>query len=449
MHIEVFLLKTIKFLLNTLNKDAGSSLPGFLLNKIYPHSFDKFVDKLKSRLILVSGTNGKTTTVSLVRYGLDFLKISCFSNDTGANIQSGLLTSLGLNFNLKSQSFLDTGILEVDEQHLRLFKGRSPKVQVFLNIFRDQLDRNTELEKIAAIWKDILSSWSKETVVVLNADDPLIVSLSKCCPGRVIYFGLQAPIFDTSDSTGKLTIGDSMYCPVCGSPLVYSARFFSHFGHWSCSSCQFSRPQPDIFVTSDCLGGGSKIHLPGNTEFSLPELAVVGSHNISNFLAALGVIYAYTNNSSAIKNIDWSNFLPAPFRQEKIQAGATTFNLLLSKNPAGLGQNIQFIKRLPPDILTNSALVFGLNDLYADGRDISWLWDVDFEQLPDCFYRSGVFAFGSRFRELQFCLYNNNIKSEAGFRRFKKILPHLKTYKNVYVLSSYTAMSEVHGILKN
>ena len=431
--------KILGRLVKLIRPGYGSTLPGYLLNLVYPQTFKHLVDKLNN-FILVSGTNGKTTTVGLTSYVLNKLGYPFFTNSSGANITSGLLTCLLSNKKAFSLNFSQSAILEVDENHLSLFLDHPPSVLVLLNLFRDQMDRYTELDKIVKSWRAIFLNWSSATTLVLNADDPYIASLGYNYPGKIIYFGVNSK-FGTSNSKDMLV--DICACPICGGDLIYTSYFYSHLGIWKCKSCDFARPKPRVEVLayeklSPCIKGVKVSFL--NKEIFIKNLSLAGFHNLYNLAASLGAAAGYGVDLGNMPIESWLSYKPSFARQEQLEYQGTVFSLVLSKNPVGFNQNLNWLKENLHfrEGGKRSAVVFGLNDLFADGRDISWIWDVDFEAFStDCF---DTYVYGSRYLELHSRLSYAHLNVTGSVFDFKQLLPSLRKYDCIYLLCSYTAM---------
>lgn len=333
--------------------------------------------RLGSRLdptTLVSATNGKTTTTAMVAAALRAGGRSPVHNRAGSNMSWGVATAL-----LEQDG--DEGLFEVDEAWLpRVADALDPKLITLGNLFRDQLDRYGELERLADDWAELVAG-HEDTGYVLNADDPLVADLGRDETGRrregVTFFGIEDPTPALADLEHAR---DATHCRRCGAAYEYERAFVGHLGHYRCPSCDADRPTPDIAATEIVLhgmaGSGVVIRTPlGELRMSLP---VPGLYNVYNALAAvatgvrLGLPLA--SISAGIESME------AIFgRVETIEISGKPVSILLIKNPAGANEVLRTLL-LEADV-ADLDLWIGLNDGIADGRDISWIWDADFELL--------------------------------------------------------------------
>lgn len=357
-----------------LGRGGGTTLPGALLLKWRPEAIRAMRGKLADGALVLSATNGKTTTARLL--------VSCaradgrrlVTNPSGANLMSGVTSALLAAPSHPPQPAL--GLFEVDEAALPAVVAQlEPRVVVLMNLFRDQLDRYGELEHLAERWRTMLGSLPASTRVVLNADDPGVADLGEIHPGTT-YFGID----DTSVALGELPhAADTTRCRRCATPLTYDAVLLGHLGHWRCESCGWHRPAPQVAATSVQLRGLDALNLRIRTpagEVAVEGLALPGVHNAYNATAATAAALAL--------GIDIAHIAPAlrgsqaAFgRSERVRVGDRELVLLLVKNPTGANEIVRTL-RLDPEPLD---LVVFLNDRTADGRDVSWIWDVDFEPL--------------------------------------------------------------------
>ena len=344
-----------------LNIGNGSTWPGEIALRFYPQIFTFFTNQIKKSLILVAGTNGKTTTAKMIRHILiesNFEEKRIVHNDSGANLLNGLISAFIQRSSATGKIETDFAIFEVDEATVPVVLSYLPSfkkklILIFLNLFRDQLDRYGEVDSIARKWKEALVNLSEETVVILNADDPQIAYLGKKLKAKTIYFGIDKPdkfLPEVEHAT------DSTYCLSCGAKLEYKGIYFSHLGLWSCSRCGNTRPKPQ-------LKGWTSI-LPG-------------LYNEYNTLAAVAVVKSLGVKDTAIRE-GLEDFVPAFGRQEEFERNGKKIKIFLSKNPAGFNASLRTVLEIKP-----KTLLLVLNDRIPDGRDVSWIWDVDFEMIPD------------------------------------------------------------------
>ncbi len=355
-----------------LGRGGGTSVPGVVLLKINPGAVGALAASLGGGTALVSATNGKTTTTRLLAGALRSDGAEVVTNGAGANLLTGVAAALAGSRPRRGTTA--RGLFECDEAALPAVASRvHPRAIVLMNLFRDQLDRHGELEAIADRWHTMLATLSPSTRLVLGADDPAIAALGD---GRdVLWFGIDDPSV-TMDALPHAA--DSTRCRVCAAPLAYDAVWIGHLGRWVCPSCGYGRPDLDVAVTHAGLEGASGSHPRVRTpegEVRL-HLTLPGLHNVLNATAALaGAIAMGVPAQAAAAAI---SEVPAAFgRAETITVDGRELVLLLAKNPAGANENVRTLLLDPGE----HDLLVALNDRIADGRDVSWIWDVDWEPL--------------------------------------------------------------------
>ena len=353
-------------------RGGGTSVPGVVLLKINPGAVGTLAAGLGGGTALVSATNGKTTTTRLLAGALRSDGAEVVTNGAGANLLTGGAAALASS--RPGNRATARGLFECDEAALPAVTDRvHPRAIVLMNLFRDQLDRHGELEAIADRWHEMLTTLSPSTRLVLGADDPAIAALGD---GRdVLWFGIDDPAvaMDTLPHAA-----DSTRCRMCATPLRYDGVWIGHLGRWVCPSCGHGRPHLDVAVTDAGLEGASgsrpRVRTPDG-EVRL-HLTLPGLHNVLNATAALaGAIAMGLPAQTAAAAI---SEVPAAFgRAETITVDGRELVLLLAKNPAGANENVRTLLLDPGD----HDLLVALNDRIADGRDVSWIWDVDWEPL--------------------------------------------------------------------
>ena len=270
-------------------------------------------------------------------------------------------------------------MLETDEVALpKVVQAVTPRVIAFTNLFRDQLDRYGEVDTIIQRWQQTIQQLPATTTLVLNADDPTIAQLSEGFSGQVVYFGIDDLAQDEQQpDSNRHQVVDTHTCIHCGNDYLYTLRFYSHLGHYVCEQCGAERPRPDIRATHIQLDNFDRYRTTISASNEQHEIVVPlpGLYNIYNALAAISV--------ARVLNIGWEPITlgieqskPVFGRGERIQADGRTIRLLLAKNPTGLNE---VLRTLFTDKEKRYILLV-LNDHIADGRDVSWIWDVDFEQ---------------------------------------------------------------------
>jgi UDP-N-acetylmuramyl tripeptide synthase len=365
-------------------RGGGTTLPGKLLWKLDPAAIDRLARRLPEGTVLVSATNGKTTTTAMVAEILR-PRLRVAHNSSGANLVSGVASSL-----LRSGGAA-LGLFEVDEGALpEVARRLRPKALLLGNLFRDQLDRYGELELVAARWREAIESLP-EALVVGNGDDPQIGELARR-HGKALVFGVDDP------RRARPTLqhaADSKYCLRCGTPYDYAAAYVGHLGDYRCPKCGHARPPLDVVAREIELDGldGAAFTLHAPAGLIRVELALPGLYNVYNALAAAALASALGVPLPEVKE-GLERFSAAFGRFERIVVGDRRILMLLIKNPAGANEAVRtLVDGAPPAVA-----VIALNDAIADGRDVSWIWDVDFEPLLPGLDR--LVATGSRAAEL-------------------------------------------------
>jgi lipid II isoglutaminyl synthase (glutamine-hydrolysing) len=373
-------------------RGGGTTLPGRLLVRMAPDAIDQLAGQLDRGSIVVSSTNGKTTTAGMIAGILRADDRVPVHNRAGSNMHWGVATAL-----LEQSG--DEGLFELDEAWLpRVAPQLRPRLLVLGNLFRDQLDRYGELERLADEWAELVARLEGVSEFALNADDPLIADLGRNAELRrrpgVTYFGIE----DTSQALPELQHAhDAKHCRRCGAPYVYDRAFVGHLGHYTCSTCGADRPPPDVAATEIELHGisGSRVHITtpeGDLDLELP---LPGLYNVYNALAA---ITAGLRSGVSLERIRQGlESMRAVFgRVETIEVADKPVSILLIKNPVGANEVLRTLRLESTD--GGIDLWLALNDRIADGRDVSWIWDADFELLADGVRR--VVCAGTRASEM-------------------------------------------------
>ena len=415
-------------------RGGGTSLPGKTLLRLAPDAIERLAAGLADGVVLVSATNGKTTTSALVAAALGPEHALC-RNGAGANLLSGVASAL-----LTAPSGSQLGLFEVDEFALPEIALRTrPRALLLSNLFRDQLDRYGELELVAERWRSMVAGLPPETLLVLAADDPVISSLGD---GRanVIRYGLDDPAVAL---TSLAESADSTTCVRCGHAYGYEAIYLGHLGDYRCPNCGHARPPLDVAVTSVELRGldGSGFTVAGTRL----ELALPGIYNVYNAAGAFALATALgVDPAVAAERIGGAR--PAFGRFERVVVGDRDAVLLLVKNPAGANEAL---RTLAPN-LDDAVLLLALNDRIADGRDVSWIWDVDFEiALPRAGHVvcSGTRAADIALRAKYAGVPDDRIEIVPGRAdALDRALDRAGSGGTAYVLPTYTAMLELQRV---
>ncbi|MEH2370787.1 Mur ligase family protein [Nostoc sp.] len=423
----VSVAKSVTFIVRSLRLGAASVLPGSIARRIEPRLLQLLSQQVKNGVILIAGTNGKTTTALLLCTILERKGFRVTHNSTGANLENGLMTALLESTNLLGTLNTDYAILEVDENIVpRVLAPLQPRIILCLNLFRDQLDRYGEVDTISKRWTKVISTLPPETVVIPNADDPTLSNLGQQLPQRVLFFGLNEPEHYLEAIPHAV---DSIYCPKCGHSLDYKGVYLSHLGDFTCPKCGFSKSKPTL-------------------ESSEWSQILVGLYNKYNTLAAATAAIELGVDEITIR--DTINTFQAAFgRAEDLVINGKRVRILLSKNPVGTNETIRVVTQS-----TDKTTLLVLNDRTPDGTDVSWIWDVDTEKLVE---RGGtlvvsgdrVYDMALRLRYSQKSPESNlNLIVEEDLRKaIATALEHTPENETLHILPTYSAMLEVREVL--
>jgi lipid II isoglutaminyl synthase (glutamine-hydrolysing) len=435
--------KTLQAILRRLKLGGGTALPGRVAEVIDPSVLAVLVSSLAQGSVIVTGTNGKTTSSRLISDMLRRAGHTPIHNRSGSNMVRGLISTVVAGASMKGVLPGDVGVWEVDEATLPdVLKSIRPRVVLFNNLFRDQLDRYGEVNTVGRIWERALSTLPLDCIVVLNADDPRVANLGESFRGKVVYFGVE------DDRRALETLpeaADSIHCLRCARPLVYDAVFSSHMGRYHCASCGLTRPLPDIQArTIDITDESSDVDMVTPAGAIALHLPLPGLYNAYNALAATAVAVSLGVGSACIQAAA-AEFHAAFGRVERLKVGeGKEIALFLVKNPAGFNEVLR-------TVFTGSAqrdVLIMINDLLADGTDVSWLWDVDFEVMQGRVARATVA--GIRAKDMALRLrYANVVPIEGDIsvepaiaRSIVGSLEAMPAGGTLYVLPTYTAMLE-------
>jgi lipid II isoglutaminyl synthase (glutamine-hydrolysing) len=435
--METAAARAIGAVSRTVGRGGGTTIPGKLLWKIDPGAVDALAARLPHGVALVSATNGKTTTTAMAAEILGSERRLAW-NRAGANLLSGIASAL------VARRSADLGLFEVDEGALAEALVRTrPRVVALGNLFRDQLDRYGELELVAERWRAAVARLPADATLVLNADDPIVADLAHGSDGA-LHFGLDDP---RQSRPSLQHAADSKYCVRCGTPYVYATVYVGHLGDYRCPQCDHHRPELDVVATDIELRGlhASRFRLVSPQGTTGIELRLPGLYNVYNAVAAAALSFAVGATLDDVR-AGLARFSAAFGRFERIPAGGKSVVLLLIKNPAGANEVVRTLEIGVPPVL-----VIALNDAIADGQDVSWIWDVDFEPLLE--HAGLVIATGERAAELGLRMTYGGLPSER-----LEVLPSLEEALDrglglveagteLVVLPTYTAMLALRAIL--
>lgn len=478
-----------------LRAGGGTTLPGLVARRIAPDTLRLLSAKLPGGVIVIGGTNGKTTTTRMIAALLGAAGRQVLHNRAGANLVTGLTTTVLAGSTLAGRIHADTALFETDEAALpQALAETRPGLVVLHNLFRDQLDRYGEVDTIASKWRAALEQLPESATALLNADDPAVAALGEGLRARVCYYGLE----DLRQSGGGAThFADSQFCRRCGAPYSYSALFYAHIGHYTCPNCGHHRPSPSFRLERLDLDGTAASRLlisfpaaragargsanganqpaassaiPSATGYLEIRLPLPGMYNALNALAATAAGLLLDVAPARIRDT-LETFSAAFGRIERIDAGGRPLFMALIKNPVGASETVRMLTeglrtegqgRSKDHLATQTQssvlspqhslyLLVAINDKFADGTDVSWLWDADFERLAG--HVAGAVVSGTRAADMAVRLkYAGGdpalVIAEPDLGRALDLaLERLPAGATLYILPTYTAMLELRAEL--
>ncbi len=427
-----------------LGRGGGTALPGLVAGRIAPDLLES-IALASEGVVLVTGTNGKTTTAHLLATAVRNAGFEVMANPSGSNLERGLVGALVAASGPRGEAPTPTGrvaVLEVDEATTAAVLPRlHPTVAVFLNLFRDQLDRYGEIDSIARGWRHALEVDGGGPTLVLNADDPSVAQLADGARGRVVTFGMEDPGVRLPAAEHA---SDARFCG-CGGTFEYATRYIGHVGDWRCRSCSRARPPLDVAARNVRLDEGSArfdLVTPGGTvAMTLP---VAGLYSVYNALAAAAAAFALGLAPEAAERA-LRGAGPAFGRQERFVVRGRQVRMLLAKNPAGLNEIVRTLNlgRSPLHVL------WLLNDGIQDGRDVSWIYDADLEALEGrC---ASIVASGARADDLALRLHLAGLEPQIVDTdidaALAAALDRTPEGERLDVVATYTAMLEARARL--
>ena len=438
--------KTAAALARAFRLGGGTTMPGRVARFIEPEVAARLAARLPHGVVVVTGTNGKTTTSRLISHVFGQAGLVAVHNRAGANLAAGVIAALVQNATAQGRPRGDLGVFEVDEATLPLVQpSLRPHTLLLTNLFRDQLDRYGEIDIVAGRWRGALEGLDPSAAVVFNADDPLVSDVGRAHPGPQIPFGIE------DDTCGLGTLehaADARYCYRCGIPYDYRTVYFGHMGIYRCPRCGTARPAPLVAAVEVRQRGieGSTFRLRSPWGEARIRTALPGVYNIHNVLAAAAcTLQRGIPLEVVVRGVE--SFAPAFGRAERVRVDGGEAILLLAKNPAGFNEVLRTMLRagdLPVALIA-------INDLTADGRDISWLWDVDFEMLAGRVGR--VIVSGLRAEDLALRLKYAGL-DPAALEVRKDLAVAFDAARAasdgspLYVLPTYTAMLQLRAELR-
>lgn len=362
-----------------VGRGGGTAAPGLVAERLDPALLTKLTGQLPEGAVVVAGTNGKTTTTRMIADVFEAVPWNVVHNRSGSNLVRGVIAAFVQRASATGRIDGDIGVIEADEAALpALIRQAQPRLILLNNLFRDQLDRYGELDTIARTWKAVFQELPAETTVIVNGDDPTLAAITDDMRARRVTFGL---IEERHRLESLPHAADAAVCRACGADLGYHALYVSHLGDWYCTGCDRKRPALDYT--------GGKIDLHGVTSLSMQitgcdcephdvRIGVPGLYNAYNALAAAAVAREFGVGWEAITTA-FDAFRSAFGRIERLTYRDRELTLALVKNPTGFNEVLRMLTAETGGLQLQTMIA--INDLDADGRDVSWLWDVDFELL--------------------------------------------------------------------
>lgn len=364
-----------------LGRGGGTAAPGLVAERIDPGLLGKIAQRLPSGSIVVAGTNGKTTVSRMLADILQANGLRVAHNRSGSNLVRGVASALAKQSDLLGIPRADIGVIESDEAAFpEIVRQVQPSLVLLNNLFRDQLDRYGELDAIATKWRPALQRLPASTSVVVNVDDPTLAAITDNLDARRVTFGLDDP--NPRFHLEQLPhAADAKACRSCGHELAYDRLYSAHLGAWRCPGCGAARPPLDVSGTAIALEGVDGLQLtveqPSSGSLQL-QLGIPGLYNAYNAVAAAAAAATHGVPGATIAAALHA-YRSAFGRIERLTYRGHPLTLALVKNPVGFNETLRMLT-LSTDGLSVPTLI-AINDLAADGRDVSWLWDVDFELL--------------------------------------------------------------------
>ena len=438
--IAIIACRASRFVLRKLGK-GGTNAPGCVALALYPDILGELAKGVTS--IVVTGTNGKTTTSRMIEKSMEDSGMDYFSNKSGANMLSGIVAEFAMNCTLTGKNKHKYALVECDEAHFKnVSKYIDAKCIVVTNVFRDQLDRYGEVtHTLNSILTGIKNS--PNAVVCINADCSLSVSMKDQIPNKGVFYGVESEIYKNRVQE----VSDAPYCIKCKTEYVYDYVTYGHLGGFRCPKCGYHRPDAQVAVEKvlESTADSSKILVRfGGKEYEA-TVNLPGGYNIYNATAMIAAGYVMGMDDKVIINA-LNSFECGFGRMEKFTVNNTDVRMILIKNPAGCNQVLNFLSNLTEPAL----FIVALNDRFADGTDISWIWDVDFEKLNNISdMLTGVWVTGRRADEMAMRMKYTGLPIEKirVIKDYNELIAQAVAQDApVYLMPTYTAMLDIREI---
>lgn len=417
-----------------LRGSGGTALPGKVAMFFAKNILERTSEGME--IIVVTGTNGKTTTSRMLEHAITSAGYPCLANKSGANLLSGVTAEITCSATWLGKPKTKKAVIECDEGALKqVVPLIHPKIIVVTNLFRDQLDRYGEITHT----RDAIRTGIEkvpESILCLDADDSLVASLAEGVPNKVIWYGCNTPIGEQKDAA----VSDAKYCIHCGTPYQYHFHTYAHLGDFYCAKCGYHRQTPAVAVTKILEAGpsGTRVRLLADGQEDEVTVGLPAVYNLYNATAAAaaGLAFGIPKEKLYASLADVHSSFG---RMETFQAGEKLTQMILVKNPAGCNQAMAYLESLSEDF----AVVFCLNDRTADGHDISWIWDAGYEKLMADPKVKEILVSGDRAEDMQLRLkYAGADCSKIRLvRKDEEILDYAKrSTLPVFILPNYTSM---------
>lgn len=435
--ITIIISRLARWLLRKLGK-GGTNVPGVIAYKLYPGILRTLSKGVK--IILVTGTNGKTTTTRMIEQCLIESGFDYFTNKSGANMDTGIITEFVVNSTVGGKCKYSYALLECDELAFhKVSKYADIDYVVVTNVFRDQLDRYGEItHTITGLYEGIKNI--PDATVCLNADCSLSTSLKDRIPNKVIFYGLDCPIYE--DKVKE--VSDAPYCIKCGNEYSYDYMTYGHLGKYECKNCGYRKPETQVSVYEILASDidSTTVNMKLFNEDVEIKINLPAGYNIYNAAACATVCKAMDFELNTIKS-GLESFECGFGRMEKFNINGTAIRMILVKNPAGANQVLNFLY----NITEPAVFVVGLNDRYADGTDISWIWDADFEKLAAMNDKlQSVIVTGIRRDDMALRFKYAGIPQDKihVIKDYDKMLDEIVSQPSpTFIMPTYTAMLEI------
>ena len=419
-----------------MNRGSGVTLPGYVARIVDPDILNTMAQQVREKTIVTMGTNGKTTTNSILYHALEAEGKKVIINRTGANMMNGIISAFVLATDKHGQLDADYACIEVDEiASVGVLPRLKPDCALLTNISRDQLDRFGEVDITFNKLKTAVTS-VPDTTLIINCDDILSYSLAKDCGNPYVTYGISEQIFD---DISRSEIRESIFCRSCGTKLEYEFFHYGQLGIYHCPNCGFERPEPDYTASNILLEeelysfdmGGMHIQSTARSPYNI--------YNTLSAYAALCALQAPKDHfQNMIEAFDYGNN-----REDIFTINGARVQLHLSKNPIGFQQKVSLVLKDPKP----KDIIIQINDTYQDGEDVSWLWDVDFQYLADANV-STILTNGTRRHDMGLRLKYEDISCDSTTDLRKSIEElTMNGTKNLYIIVNYSGLYRTNHLL--